>query len=261
MRKVGCVALLAGCASVVPAYSQGVYSYVDGSGVKTLTNIPPQGPVQQLQLSPSALATLASLASLASIDPRSSLAGGAGKSSARTSRYDPIIEKYASQYQLDPSLIRSIITAESNFNERAVSRKGARGLMQLMPATAARHGVRDIYDPEENIRGGATHMRQLLDRFNNDLSLSLAAYNAGENLVERTGRIPNIRETQEYVKNVTSRYRKSQAPQAEAEVPKVPLFRYVDRSGVMHLTNIPPVSPTSESTSSYPLTAGSQMPD
>src|SRR5439155_15623945 len=80
MRKVGCMALLAGCAWVVPAHSQGVYSYVDGSGVKTLTNIPPQGPVQQLQLSPSALATLASLAS---VDPRSSLAGGAGKSSAR----------------------------------------------------------------------------------------------------------------------------------------------------------------------------------
>ena len=102
-----------------------------------------------------------------------------------------------------------MIETESDFDSRAVSPKGARGLMQLMPATALRVGVQNSFDPEQNIRGGMQHMRGLLDRFNNDLQLSLAAYNAGENLVQRIGRIPHIRETHNYVRKITKKYGKT----------------------------------------------------
>jgi soluble lytic murein transglycosylase-like protein len=155
--------------------------------------------------------------------------------------YSAIIEKYANDYRLDPSLIRSIIATESGFNAKAVSPKGARGLMQLMPATAKRLGVENSFDPEQNIQGGVKHFRSLMDTFKNDLELSLAAYNAGENLVQRLGRVPDIRETQEYVQTITSRYGKksAEAPVEEGEY-HPPAYRFVDESGVLHLTNIPP---------------------
>lgn len=117
--------------------------------------------------------------------------------------------------------------------------------MQLMPATAATVGVRDIHDPEENIRGGMKYMRKLLDRFDNNLVLSLAAYNAGENLVGRIGKVPNYRETKDYVRTITARYGKKEiAPKVE-EAPIMPMkFQYRDQNGVLHLTNIPPVHHT-----------------
>jgi soluble lytic murein transglycosylase-like protein len=217
------------------AFAQGVYTYVDAQGVKTLTNIPPVGPVANLELSPSAIAQLNEAKPA---PPRAA----SGTAKTAPTRYDGLIDKYASEYQIDASLIRSMIVQESNFNTRAVSRKGAQGLMQLMPGTAARHGVRNVFDPEENIRGGAKHMRTLLDRFNNDVSLSLAAYNAGENLVERIRRVPNIPETRQYVKSVTARYSRSQPAALEQVPPSPQLFRYFDANGVLHLTNIPPVS-------------------
>ncbi len=129
------------------------------------------------------------------------------------------------------------------FNPKAVSSKGARGLMQLMPATASRLGVRNLHDAEENIRGGTKYLRSLLDTFDNDLTLSLAAYNAGENLVQRVGRIPNIAETHAYVRSVQKRYGKNEMsplPQPE-EKRHAPTFRYTDGNGVLHLTNIAPV--------------------
>ncbi len=153
-----------------------------------------------------------------------------------------IVEKYAPQFRLDPALVQSMITQESGFKARSVSSKGARGLMQLMPATAARLGVRNSFDPEENIRGGMKHMRNLLNMFDNDLVLSLAAYNAGENLVQRTGRVPGYRETHNYVRSITRRYGRTHLVPAN-EIPPAPLlmFKYMDRDGVLHLTNIPPV--------------------
>ena len=227
-------------AAVLPgAFAQGVYTYTDAHGVKTLTNIPPVGPVANLELSPSAIAQVNEAKPA---PPRPTR----GTAKTPPTRYDGIIDRYASEYQLDPSLIRSMIVQESNFNTRAVSRKGAQGLMQLMPGTAARHGVRNVFDPEENIRGGTKHMRSLLDRFNNDLSLSLAAYNAGENLVERIRRVPNIPETRQYVKSVTARYTSSQPAAVEPAAPSPQLFRYFDANGVLHLTNIPPVSRAAE---------------
>jgi hypothetical protein len=212
--------------SLSSAYGESLYSYTDNSGVRVFTNIPPKGPVQQLK---------------AFGAPDESAKTSTSPSFDRDTPYDSIIDKYATQYNLDPSLIRSMIATESAFNSKAVSKKGARGLMQLMPATASRLGVRNSFDPEQNIEGGAKHMRYLLDTFDNDLTLSLAAYNAGENLVQRLGRVPNIPETTSYVQTITKRYgKKTLADNTAASNMAPSTYRYVDESGILHLTSIPP---------------------
>ncbi len=122
--------------------------------------------------------------------------------------YEQIINRKSSKYNIKPSIIKAVITAESNWNPKAVSKKGAIGLMQLMPSTASDMKIRNPYNPEENIEGGTRYLRYLLDRFNGSLDLALAAYNAGPSRVEKSGGIPSIRETRLYVKSVLSMYRK-----------------------------------------------------
>ncbi len=121
--------------------------------------------------------------------------------------YDSYIKKVGSRYRVDPYLIKAVIKAESGFNRYAVSKKGAEGLMQLMPGTAKELRVRDSFDPKENIDGGTRYLRKLLDIFDNNLSLTLAAYNAGPTLVKRHNKIPQIPETQKYVKKVMRYYK------------------------------------------------------
>jgi len=115
-------------------------------------------------------------------------------------RFDDAIRRHAERERVDPKLVKSVMLVESNFNPRAVSRKGARGLMQLMPATARRFGVRDSFDPHENIRGGTAYLSDLLGMFGGDLVRTLAAYNAGEGAVQRYRGVPPYPETQEYVR-------------------------------------------------------------
>ncbi len=119
-------------------------------------------------------------------------------------KFDPIITKSAQKHGMDPALIKAVIKAESNFNHKAVSPKGAQGLMQLMPATASSLQVDDSFHPEKNIDGGVRYLRYLIRLFNGDLRLALAAYNAGEKAVMRYGGIPPYRETQDYVQRVLS---------------------------------------------------------
>jgi len=156
-----------------------------------------------------------------------------------------------------------MIHTESGFNRMAVSPKGALGLMQLIPATGARYGVTDFFDPRQNIEGGVRYMKFLLDKFKGDLDLSLAAYNAGENLVGRIGRIPPIPETLNYVRKVRARYGRVSMPAmpaiaamtaSAATVPAVgsvagvvgpiqpreELFRSVDERGVVYFSNVAP---------------------
>ncbi len=131
---------------------------------------------------------------------------GTGGSWARRTRYADTIANTAQAHGLDPALLHAVIHAESSFNPNAVSRAGAMGLMQLMPATAARFGVTDAFDPAANIGGGAHYLRVLIDQFG-QLPLALAAYNAGENRVIRSGyAIPPIEETQTYVSRVLAFY-------------------------------------------------------
>ena len=120
---------------------------------------------------------------------------------------DSLIAQSAVRNGIDPHLILAVMKQESSFNTQAISYKGARGLMQLMPATAARFGVRDIFDPAQNIEGGSRYLRFLLDTFNGNVELALAGYNAGENAVMRYGhQIPPYRETQDYVRKISAHY-------------------------------------------------------
>jgi hypothetical protein len=153
-----------------------------------------------------------------------------------------LVHAISNNHGVDPALVAAVMRTESGFNRWAVSPKGARGLMQLIPSTGHRFGVRDFFDPQQNIEGGVRYLKFLLDKFEGNLDLSLAAYNAGENLVERLGRIPAIPETMQYVRKVRSLYRPSaragQSGIAEGEPPLV--FRSVDSRGVVHFSNIGP---------------------
>lgn len=125
----------------------------------------------------------------------------------RLSRYDEHIREAATLYQIPVALVRAVIKVESNFDPRAVSPANARGLMQLIPATAERMLVRDVFDPRENIYGGTRYLRVLANLFNGDIELTVAGYNAGEGAVMRYGGIPPYRETQDYVVRVLAHYR------------------------------------------------------
>ena len=116
-----------------------------------------------------------------------------------------MVRSMAPRYGLDPNLVLAVIETESGFNPKALSPKNAQGLMQLIPATAARFGVENVWDPEQNLHGGMAYLRWLLDHFDGDLKLALAGYNAGEKAVERHGGIPPYAETQAYVKRIISR--------------------------------------------------------
>lgn len=138
--------------------------------------------------------------------------------------YGEFVKAAAAHYAIDEQLIYSVIAAESNFDPKAISKRNARGLMQLLPETATRFGVQDIFDPKENIEAGTHYLSDLLKRYNNDLALALAAYNAGPERVEQYGRIPPYSETVSYVRRVKGKYEKNksaaQKPETAANSPQ-----------------------------------------
>lgn len=166
------------------------------------------------------------------------------------------IQVFAAEHDLDAALIKAVIQAESNFNPRAVSRKGAQGLMQLMPSTIWRLSVADAFDPHENIGAGVRYLRQLLDQFQGDLTLALAAYNAGENAVLRYKGVPPYRETQDYVRKVQAHYQRTLgerpgsamakvASRRAVQLPPAPppptIYKAEEASGAILYSNIPPI--------------------
>lgn len=137
-----------------------------------------------------------------------------------SSPYGDLIHAAAIHYGVDADLVTSVIAAESNFDPKAVSRKNARGLMQLLPETATRLGVRNIFDPKENIEAGTRYLSQLLKRYDNNLALALAAYNAGPDRVQQYGRVPPYRETITYVRRIQLEYSRRKSTQAATKSPR-----------------------------------------
>ena len=199
---VGVLAMLAGAR---PAVAD-IYTYKDERGVVHFTNMPSGDKRFKLLRKEEG-----------SGNPGLPVVGAAGSGSgwmparSEVQRYAPIIESAAKAHGVEAALVHAVITAESGYNPRAYSKAGATGLMQLMPATAARYGVRNIWDPVENIQGGVRYLKDLILMFNGNLELAVAAYNAGENAVIRHGhRIPPYAETVHYVPKVLGFYKRFQ---------------------------------------------------
>ena len=171
-----------------------IYTYVDADGLRHYTDVPDNNRYRLLVL------------------PHDRTTSGDHYDSmllAKAGQYDSIIERAAMSASVEPNLLRAVILVESGFNPRAMSKRGAVGLMQLMPATAVRFGVSNPYDPRENVHAGARYLRFLIDRFGQDVQLALAAYNAGERAVDRNGgQIPPFTETMAYVPRVLKIYRR-----------------------------------------------------
>src|SRR5210317_1954135 len=162
-----------------------IYRYIDENGVMHFTNTPTSS-TQKFKLF---------LREKPKVNPRYS-----------TKKYDDIIANASQQYDVSFPLLKAIIKAESDFDPQAVSKKGAKGLMQIMPENFKPLGIRDPFDPSQNIHAGARYFKQMYDRFKGKLSLSLAAYNAGPTAVERYKTVPPYEETEEYVKKVLKFY-------------------------------------------------------
>ena len=181
---ISCAALL-GIAIAAPSVlaDAETYAYVSSNGMVFMTNVP--------------------------ADPRFGKVPMKRRyhESVSDQELEEAVARYAHEYRLSPALLFAVMKAESSFNPTIISKAGAVGLMQLIPETAIRHGVRNLYDTRENIGGGAKHLRYLLDRFHGNIRLALAAYNAGEKKVDRYRQIPPFKETQQYVKRVMGYYR------------------------------------------------------
>lgn len=180
-----------------------IYKYVDRNGVTHYTNMPKNNKYIKI-------------------------IGDDGRS-ARID-YEHIISRKSVKYDIRPSIIKAVITAESNWDPNAVSKKGAIGLMQLMPATARDMKISDPYDPEDNIEAGTRYLRYLLNRFDGSLKLALAAYNAGPGRVERSGGIPRISETREYVRRVIT---------GSSYTPEPQIYKTSMNNGITLYTNTP----------------------
>lgn len=151
---------------------------------------------------------------------------------------EKLVREAAERHRVDPALIRAVIETESNWNPTAVSRKGARGLMQLIPSTAQRFGVNDMFNPKQNVDAGVRYLKMLLERYNGNLDLALAAYNAGEGAVDRAHGIPAFRETRMYVQRVQDAYfRPGSGRLADAFTYRRTIRKETDASGRIIFTN------------------------
>ncbi len=181
----------------VPCLADGIYTYVDASGRRVFTNVDPNSAAKEPPTTTSKIIPTKT-------KTRAPSTGVLENSAELQKRISDLADKYnLKKFNLGSEFVRAVIKVESNYNPTAVSNKGALGLMQLMPETARRFGVRNVYDPYQNLDGGIQYLKFLLEMFHGDPNLTLAAYNAGENVVQRLRAIPPYRETQEYVQRVS----------------------------------------------------------
>ncbi|MBU0731135.1 MAG: lytic transglycosylase domain-containing protein [Proteobacteria bacterium] len=183
LRNIICTVLFLGMISLPMGAQATIYAFIDEDGGIHLTNVP--------------------------IDPRYQ-PGLQSLAQFKADRYEYLYESYirgaARMYEVDPLLIKAVIKAESNFNRLAISKKGAKGLMQLMPDTAKDMNVANVFDPESNILGGTQYLRKMLTLFQGNITLALAAYNAGPERVKEHGRVPSFPETKQYIQTVLHNY-------------------------------------------------------
>lgn len=213
----------------VATVSADIYKYVDENGVVCFTDAPYGKKIQRV-----------------STDKKNDMKSAKAEQPAAAvvfpKDYSQYIKRAASKYELEPELIKAVIKTESNGNHRAVSRKGAKGLMQLMPSTARDMNVSNPFDPKENIEGGTRYLKYLLERFKGNMTLALAAYNSGPGTVEKYGNIPPIDETRQYVKRIFNLYNgKKTYTFADASVaPRekiAPIYKIVLEDGTVLFTN------------------------
>ena len=199
------------------AFASDLYSWVDEGGVAHFTNAPTDPRLRR-------------------VGPLSGTAQGWLRlSEGIGSRFSEEIREIASRHGVAADLVEAVIRVESAFNPRAVSSKGAQGLMQLMPRTASSLGVRDVFDPRENIDGGVRHLRYLLDKYPGNVPLALAAYNAGEKAVDYHRGIPPYAETQQYVQKILG-----PGGAGNGKAVRSVVYRYTESDGTVTITNIPP---------------------
>jgi soluble lytic murein transglycosylase-like protein len=203
-RLFACTALVGLALVPVSHWAGDLYSYVDPDGVVHYSNAPSDGRYRRL-------GRIVTRSGVNEVTVGSSAKGKRAAAGAvavpRTKlEYDQHITAAAKRYQLPEELLRAVMLAESNFNAKARSHKGAMGLMQLMPGTAKDMYVADAWDPAQNIEGGARYLRILANQYDGDVEKTLAAYNAGPEAVRRAGGIPNIQETRDYVRKVVALY-------------------------------------------------------
>jgi soluble lytic murein transglycosylase-like protein len=217
VRKVLLAAAL--CALTPTLAHAQIYAWRDAGGNLVLSDQPKDPSAKTYAVDPAIPAALPSTPMAAMTGFRTTKAAF----SQRGAAYDDLIVEHSTRHALSPDFVRAVIQAESAFNPRARSVKGAMGLMQLMPQTARAYGVFDPYNAAENIRAGVAYLRSLLDRFNQDESLALAAYNAGPNAVEKYGRtVPPYKETRNYVAKIRG------AASRAAEPPVTRVFKTID---------------------------------
>ena len=219
VRWLGSIAVVALVATAVPAGGE-VYRLKAPDGTVHFTNAPTDPQYRRMEGAPAT----------------GSEAGWLRLPKGDTRPYVNEILEASNLYGVPDQLVTAVIRAESGFNPRAVSRKGAQGLMQLMPATASNLGVRNSFDPRQNIHGGVRHLRGLIDRFPGNLPLAIAAYNAGEKAVLTYGGIPPYPETQDYVGKVLRFYG---VPQS-GETAQSQIYQTISRDGTVTYSNIPP---------------------
>ncbi len=225
MRAPGACLVLVGVLAVATARAgEDIYFRKDANGALVLTNVPDHQ------------------------DLRTYVGKGPVPGTFDGEVYRALIQRTALRHGIHPDLVYAMAAAESAFNPRAVSAKGALGLMQLMPDTAARFGVADPFDPVDNVLGGVRYLRHLLDLFNGDQRLAIAAYNAGENIVLASRGVPPYRETQNYVRKVLKLFGSNKRPYVTpprrtlpgGQAVQSPIYTSTDAQGVVHVTDIPP---------------------